>query len=413
MTSKNIFTNEILKYFLYLLPVFIIIGNAITNGTLFIVFLIYIYHCIKEKKFLYIESNEFKLFFILFLYLLFNSLLSGNFESILRSIGYLKFFIFVLVYKNFIETKKINLQKLGFVWLVIILLLGLDIVFQAMHGFNTLKFISAIKNRNSGFFMDELVAGAFLLSFVFNIYFLIFKKKNNLIMFFYLFFFLIVIFLTGERANFIKFIFIYFCIYIFIAKLNIKYSWTILIAPLIVFFLLNNISSFKERYLSSISFASKNNLSILNTYLTSEYGSHTISSLYILKDNLFFGVGTKNFRNSCDEYSTYVIEFQKKIVLNNGEVYPSGCATHPHQIYNELLSEHGLLGTFFFLFIFYKLLFKNFRKNKKINLNIVAFLYILTTFIPILPSGSFFSSLNSILFWINFLFYNIKLRGDE
>ena len=46
------------------------------------------------------------------------------------------------------------------------------------------------------------------------------------------------------------------------------------------------------------------------------------------------------------------------------------------------------------------------------NLNLVCFYYLITYFIPIIPSGSFFSTLTSTLFWINFMFYivNIKKR---
>ena len=33
------------------------------------------------------------------------------------------------------------------------------------------------------------------------------------------------------------------------------------------------------------------------------------------------------------------------------------CTTHPHQIYLEFLSEHGLVGTAILLFLFYKLIF--------------------------------------------------------
>ena len=37
------------------------------------------------------------------------------------------------------------------------------------------------------------------------------------------------------------------------------------------------------------------------------------------------------------------------------------CITHPHQIYFEFLSEHGLIGTTILLSIFFFLIFKNLK----------------------------------------------------
>ena len=35
-------------------------------------------------------------------------------------------------------------------------------------------------------------------------------------------------------------------------------------------------------------------------------------------------------------------------------------------------------------------------------IQLVSFIYLLTNFLPLLPSGSFFHDINSSLFWINF-----------
>ena len=409
-------TNTILKYILYFFPIFIIVGNAAINFAFVIVFLIYFINCFIEKKILFLETREFKFFLYLYLYLVLNSLFSEDIKpSLIRTIPYLKFFIFVLVYKNFIESKKIDLKKLGLTWFLIIIILSIDIIYQSIFGYNILNYTSVSKVRNSGLFMDELVAGGFLLAFIFIIYSLITKDNNQLQVILFFIFFLIIIFLTGERSNFLKFIFILIGVYYFIAKLNfLNKNLSIFALIALILLLINNFGNFKNRYLSSISFSSNKNLTLIDSYLTSEYGSHTISSFYMLKENLFFGVGNKNFRGECSKYSNDVIKFQNKIDSNeNGGHYPSGCANHPHQIYNELLSEHGLVGSLIIFFLFYKLIFKNYSKNKKSKLNLVCFLYLLTYFIPILPSGSFFSTLPSTFFWINFLFYIVNNRKND
>ena len=410
MNLRNLSTDIFLKYIIFLFPIFIIIGNAAINFALLIVVVMYFFRCFREKKIIFFDTYEFKYFCFFYIYLLINSFQSEDIKSsLIRTIPYIKFFIFVLIYQNFIEEKKINLKRLGIFWLIIISILCLDIIYQSILGYNIFNYTSVSIARNSGFFFDELVAGGFLLSFIFIIYFLIFKKDDYLYL--YLLSFLIIIYLTGERSNFLKFIFIFLCIYFTYKKTGLPLKIiSLLVSGVIILFILSSFTNIKNRYLSTISFSNNKNLSLMETYLTSEYGSHTYSSYLILKDNLFFGVGNKNFRNSCKLYSNEVIDLQKKIDLSSESYYPSGCATHPHQIYNEFLSEHGIFGTLIMFYLFFKLIFKNLSTNTKSYLNLICFFYIITYFIPILPSGSFFSTLTSTLFWFNFLFYKINFN---
>jgi len=410
MNLRNLSTDIFLKYIIFLFPIFIIIGNAIINFALMIVTVIYIFRCFGEKKIIFFDKYEFKYFCFFYIYLLINSFQSEDIKSsLIRTIPYIKFFIFALIYQNFIEEKKINLKRLGIFWLIIISILCLDIIHQSALGYNIFNYTSTSIARNSGLFFDELVAGGFLLSFIFIIYFLIFQKNEYLYL--YLLSFLIIIYLTGERSNFLKFIFVFLCIYFTYKKSGLPLKIiSLLVSGVVIFFILSSFTNIKNRYLSTISFSNNKNLSLIETYLTSEYGSHTFSSYLILKDNLFFGVGNKNFRNSCKLYSSEVIDLQKKIDSSSESHYPSGCATHPHQIYNEFLSEHGIFGTLIMFYLFFKLIFKNLLINRTSYLNLICFFYIITYFIPILPSGSFFSTLTSTLFWFNFVFYKINFK---
>ena len=104
--------------------------------------------------------------------------------------------------------------------------------------------------------------------------------------------------------------------------------------------------------MSNITYSSNQNLNLIDSYLTSEYGSHTISSYLIFKENTLFGVGTKNFRKECSNYTDKVNKILRNIDENKGRIYPNGCGSHPHQIYNEILSEHGLFGLIVLIFIF-------------------------------------------------------------
>ncbi len=80
------------------------------------------------------------------------------------------------------------------------------------------------------------------------------------------------------------------------------------------------------------------------------------------------------------------------------------CLTHPHQIYIELLSEHGIFGTVIILSIIFYLLFRILNQIIKSQNypQIGAFVFTFINFIPLLPSGSFFNDFNLTLFMINF-----------
>ena len=115
------------------------------------------------------------------------------------------------------------------------------------------------------------------------------------------------------------------------------------------------------------------------------------SGINVFKNYPIFGVGNKNYRvETCapkKDPKTYYL-----------------CITHPHQLYIEFLSEHGLFGTIILLSILFFLIFRILGVIIKSKNYIQAgcLIYILTNFIPLLPSGSFFSDFNSTIFWINF-----------
>ena len=101
------------------------------------------------------------------------------------------------------------------------------------------------------------------------------------------------------------------------------------------------------------------------------------------------GVGLKNYR---------------KEVLEDG--YSENPSIHPHQVHLEVLSEIGIIGyiSFFILFA-YSLFFsiKNYFKKKNI-FQLSGILFVLVSLIPIIPTGSFFTTYGAALFWLNFGF---------
>lgn len=127
--------------------------------------------------------------------------------------------------------------------------------------------------------------------------------------------------------------------------------------------------------------------------MNSRYLNQGVFSYEIFKNNIFFGVGNKNYFKACHKY---VIGNEKNL-----------CYTHPHQTYYELMSEHGIIGSAIILVsLIYLILFNNVDNLNKRKLTIFR-IFLLFLFLPLIPSGSFFSSQVSSLFWINYTFYTI------
>ena len=130
--------------------------------------------------------------------------------------------------------------------------------------------------------------------------------------------------------------------------------------------------------------------------------SHYITSIKVFKDHPLFGIGIKNFRNVS----------HKKEYHGTGTGFYGG-GPHPHQTHLELLTETGLIGYLILMSIFIYSLFlgiKEYFKTKNVYLA-SSIIFILVTFIPLIPSGSFFTTYTATIFWINygFLIGNSKL----
>ena len=125
----------------------------------------------------------------------------------------------------------------------------------------------------------------------------------------------------------------------------------------------------------------------INAIASSQYGLLYEVGIKMYNNNKVFGVGLKNFREEIfkDEYN------------NAG-------SNHPHQFHFEILAELGLIGylSFFIFFLFNLYLsIRNYFKEKNL-FNLSGTLFVLCSLIPLLPSGSFFTTFGAALFWLNF-----------
>ena len=239
-----------------------------------------------------------------------------------------------------------------------------------------------------------------IIGFLLNI-----KKPNNsilIICFFLTLLFLICVTITGERSNTIKALTGLFIFLLLNNKFNIKQKiFTFMGIIILITLMISNSAYLKYRYLDIIINPIINSDKRENFLKENIYVRHYKSGYAVFKNYPLFGVGNKNYR----------LETRRK--FNEEKSYLPD--THPHQVYLEFLSEHGLIGSFIFLSIIFFLIFRNVKicLSSKNSLQLGALCYLITTFLPIIPSGSFFSDFNITLFFLNFsIFYACNPKSN-
>ena len=378
-----------------LFPIFLITGNFLVNFFYISISILSVLNFNKKDDFF--RSNIFYLLVFFLIYLSINLLFSINFSnSYPRVIKFLLIILFIKEIFCFNDKKEIYFEKIIKFWTILYIIVTIDIVFELIFGFNTLGFKSYLDGRIASFFGDELVVGTFyhFFSLIILSYF-VKNKYPNLLVISLIIAIISISFMIGERANFIKLFFSILLFSFLILEINlIKKAGLVCLTLLIISIIFYSNDSLKKRYYNQISIIYS--IDGLKKYFKeSQYGAHQITAYEIFKDNVLFGVGLKNFR-----------EESKKSIYENLDYYKTNQrqSTHPHQIHLEILSELGLLGYIFFLIlIFYSIIFS--AKNYFIERNpyqISALIYILSCLIPLMPSGSLFSTFFGGIFWFSF-----------
>ena len=95
---------------LLFLPISIILGSSISLTNIILLNFFFLVVLVKQKDFYFVNHISVKLIFILYLYLIFNSIISQDYEiGLSRNIGFLRLIIFfVFVNYFFFITKMIE-----------------------------------------------------------------------------------------------------------------------------------------------------------------------------------------------------------------------------------------------------------------------------------------------------------------
>ena len=397
--------NKILNpYFLLLfsfIPVSIIIGPSVSLINILLIDFSFIFLILYKKDYKFFSNKTVKLIIFLCLYLIFNSIISKDFSmSFNRNFGFVRFGILFLAFNYFFYNKSF-VNRVLIVWILTLSILSLDTYIESIFGKNILGYGDEHGARIVSFFKDEQIVGGYINGFYLIIIGYLFyineniSKKYKYFIIIFSIFFIIAIILTGERSNAIKAVSSFFLFYFFNDFLKFKEKiFSILLLFLLFIFLFNTSWFLKLRYGSQFFkpvisvFQTNNEFNKKNEFKDNLYTNLYRSGFEVFKKYPVFGVGNKNYRlEACSNEK-------------NSKYF---CNTHPHQIYFEFLAEHGLVGSMILFFILFNLIFSKIKiiLNSNNYLQLGCLIFLITSFIPFLPSGAFFADYSLTIFWIN------------
>ena len=402
MIYKFFATSNIILILAILLPIGLLLGTAVSETIVILLSIFFLIYSMSKGNFDWVKNKFFYLLIFLWFSLILNFLFAINQElALFRSFGFIKYVIYIFAIKHLLDKNK-NKEILFTFLSFVVLITTFDIYFECIYKKNIFGFRSSDPTRIASFLKDELKIAHFLLGFALVSIGYYFEKCRNksykfiIAGYVFLILLLISIFLTGERANSIR---SFICIFIFaiLVKNNFKLKKlliiSIVISPIIIYFSSDRIRERFDIYLStSTKYGNEN---FLKTFKESHHGAHYFTAFEIFKSYPIFGIGNKNFREECSNE-----KYNNKSYTRISE----RCSTHPHQIYLELISEHGIIGSVIILIAIFYSIFKSFiiYSKKKNFIHLGAILFVASTFIPIIPSGSFFTSFDATIFWFNY-----------
>ena len=419
---KNNFFEKIIYWLIVILPLTLISGPFLSDLSVSIIALLFIFISLKNKYYFYYNNKYTKIFGLFFFILLLTSLFSIDpFISFKKTLFFFRFWIFALAVWYIFSSKKeelcnhlIIIFSLAFIFLIIDgyiqFFLKKNIFGWPMHG-----------SRLSSLFGDELILGSYLsrmlpIFFGFLVYINFSKKIYHYIIFFIIFVGVeTLIFLSGERVAFFYVNASTLMLILTMQSFKLFRISSFVVSILIIFALISVYPDSSARIIDKTvkQLGFEKEITINNKELKKndinkskeetrnskkfifsiEHQNHYISSIRMFKDNVVSGIGPRMFRFICGEEKYNLWE---------------GCSTHPHNTYIQLLAETGLIG-FTFGFTIFVIIFYNIIKHFLVKFFKKKFIYtdfqlclmsaILISIWPFVPTGGLFNN------WLNIIYF--------
>ena len=398
---------KFVSFLLILLPIAMATGPFLPDLFLSIIGCYFIFVTFKYGLFNYYKNLFVYIFFLFYFYLLIRGLLSDYpYESLIKYNGpifYFRYLFFILGLQYLLKENQILLKYFTYSLLVVIIFVSTDGYFQWITGYNFFGFQSP-SIRVTGVFNSEEILGHFLahispllialLAFLYGL-----NKKQIIFYLLILMFVEIMIFLSNDRAAFLKIFQFTLLLVILSSHFKLFRLISFIISTVIIIFLINLAPDSAERFQHTVSDVSGTTIPYMPWAPSHE--THFSIAFDMFFQNPIFGQGPQLFKTLC---------------LITPE-YLSGCTSHPHNYYVQTLGEMGIIG-FLFIFIFFIYifirLFKHFialwfnRSKKNLlpdyYLFLVSFVFILLW--PLIPHQSFYNNWLNVMIFTTLGFYH-------
>lgn len=397
-----------------LMPIALVTGPFLPDLFLSLIALYFLVTSIKKKLFKFYTNKFFYIFFTFCIYLIISGLISKNpIESLIASNGpifYFRYIFFILGVWYLIETNPRIIKYFTLILFLVITAVIFDGLLQWQLGVSISGYFVDKQHggRVTGIFGEEQILGHFLSHVVplcFALMVFLFKKNKKTILVFFIFLVVseVFIFITNDRAAFLK-IFQFTLLLIFLSnKFKLARLISFSISSLFIAILLTVSPDSKGRYINqTISEISQTKIPYMPW--TPLHEKHYSLALNLFVENPITGGGPQSFRFTCKEYP-----------------FIEGCTNHPHNYYFQTLAELGLIGLSFlslgFLYVGFLLIKQFFNiwllKSDKFFVpdHIIALYSVIFIFMwPLIPNASFYNNwLNVMLFLpVPFLLYFLK-----
>ena len=399
--TTNLFFLNIQTIVLCLLPLALVIGSAIADILATLSSVIFLFLIIRNKEWEYLYNPVSVLLFAWSMYLLTSSLLSSDiFFSLQSSLFYWRMPLFALSIWYLLD-KKSNVKKL-FLYSITLtfFVILIDAYYQFFNGLNILGYpYYESKGRLSGLFGDELRLGSYLsrlMPILFALAVVSIKKPRNFLLLLCIFLILIdvLVYLTGERSAFIILLITTFLMIILINDFKRIRIFTFTISIILIFI----VTFFNDKVRFRMIENTYNQLNFTNENYVADHELFVVTSLSMFGDNPITGIGPKMYRNLCNN----------ELYFTKSELY-TGCSTHPHFTYLQVLAETGIIGFLFllsaFIFVIYILTKHFFKKylRKEIDLTdqqVCLYISLFITLFPFIPTNSFFNNWICIIYFL-------------
>ena len=415
--KNNFFFETLPRLIIIFMPVLLITGPFLSDLGVSIVSIVFLINSKKNNLVKYYNNYYFKIFLIFCFILILSSILSENaFLSLKNSLFYFRFGIFSLCMWYLLDKNLLQIKHIFISILFCFSSLIIDGYVQYIFGKNLFGYELFNQYRVSSFFGSELILGSYLSRF-FPILFGLFiyldqTKKNKLMLSILTIIFILsegLIFLSGERlALFFMNLAAIFMI-LMLKDYKLYRFFTYLFSLTLIILMINFSPISKERLIDKTIYDITRNSDDKIYIFSKPHTDMYITAYRIFLDNKFFGVGARQFRNTCGFFPIGEKNINGEYDKFKYKVSSYSCETHPHNTYLELLSEAGIFAFLIVLIIFILICYLSikhfilkFTKNQKniINdLEVCLFVAIILSLWPFSPSGSFFNNWMSIVYY--------------